>query len=208
MAHHIQLMHARGSCSLKISVIVTCYNIRDYIAQCLDSLINQTIDDIEFIVVDDCSTDGSTEIVKAYAKKDSRIRPVLLEKNTPGGTGIPSNIGMDMALGDYIGFADGDDWCHRDMFGSLYAAAVSSNADLAIANFQTYDDLTGEYSDPPEATKLNTNHLQCDTALKGLETKLALISLDPVHWRHGKSIPSRLKIWLGPGDGKRFLCSA
>ncbi len=131
-----------------LSVIVTAYNIERYIAQCLDSVINQTLSDIEIIVVDDGSTDGTAQIIKDYAQQDARIRPILFDRNTIGGVASAANAGLDAATGDYVGFADGDDLCEIDMFRQLYDAATAANADLAMCRYLLLDEQT-EATAPP-----------------------------------------------------------
>lgn len=108
-----------------VSVIVPVYNVQDYLAKCLDSLVNQTLRNIEIICVDDGSTDGSGEILARYEKKDPRIR-VITKKN--GGQSSARNAGIRVARADYIGFVDSDDWAERDMFECAYLAM--DDADL------------------------------------------------------------------------------
>ena len=133
-----------------VSVIVTAYNIERYIAQCLDSVIGQTLSDLEIIVVDDGSTDGTAEIIQDYARRDTRVRPILFDRNTIGGVASAANAGLDAATGDYIGFADGDDLCEPDMFGKLYAAAVAADADLAMCRYLLLDERTGATAPPAD----------------------------------------------------------
>ena len=104
----------------KISIITPVYNSEKYLEQCLDSVVCQTLQDIEIILVDDCSTDSSPAICDRYAKKDSRIR-VVHNKNS--GMGVSYNLGMDKAKGEYIGFAESDDFIKNNMFEELYRLA-------------------------------------------------------------------------------------
>lgn len=134
----------------KISVIVTAYNIESYIAQCLDSVIGQTLSDLEIIVVDDGSKDGTVQIIRDYAQRDTRIRPILFEKNTIGGVASAANAGLDAATGDYVGFADGDDICEKDLFSKLYDAAVEADADLAMCGYLLLDEQTGATAEPAD----------------------------------------------------------
>ncbi|VDS10770.1 putative glycosyltransferase EpsJ [Paracoccus haematequi] len=135
----------------KLSVIVTAYNIESYIAQCLDSVIGQTMTDIEIIVVDDGSTDSTAQIIHDYAGRDDRIRPILFERNTIGGVASAANAGLDAATGDYVGFADGDDICDTDMFRRLYQAAVAADADLAMCQYRLLDEQTGVLAEPADS---------------------------------------------------------
>jgi glycosyltransferase involved in cell wall biosynthesis len=91
----------------KVSVIIPVYNVEAYLRQCLDSVVNQTLKDIEMICVDDGSTDSSAEILKEYAKKDERIR-VLTQSNS--GAGAARNAGLVSAKGKWLYFLDGDDF--------------------------------------------------------------------------------------------------
>lgn len=112
-----------------ISILVPVYNVSKYLRQCLDSLVNQTIKDIEIICVDDGSTDSSHEILEEYAAADSRIVIV-----TKANGGLPSarNAGLDVAKGKYVGFVDGDDYVDTDMYRKMYNAAVANDADIVV----------------------------------------------------------------------------
>lgn len=114
----------------KVSVIVPIYNVEIYLARCLDSLINQTLEDIEIICVNDGSTDNSTQILEDYAKKDNRIK-IITQVNS--GLSEARNTGVRNSSGDYIGFVDSDDYVDSDYFEKLYIAASDNNADIACA---------------------------------------------------------------------------
>jgi len=96
----------------KISILVAVYNTAVYLPQCLDSLLSQTLKDIEVLCVDDASTDKSLEILHQYAEKDERVRVFALKENR--GQAHARNVGLSHATGDYIGFVDSDDWLSRD----------------------------------------------------------------------------------------------
>lgn len=115
-----------------ISVILPIYNMQDYIAECLESVINQTYKDIEIICVNDFSMDNSMTIVKNYAKNDNRIKIVNNEKNR--GLGGARNAGLDVATGDYIIFCDTDDKIMPDMIEKLYNSIKNNNADMAFCD--------------------------------------------------------------------------
>tara|TARA_R110002072_G_scaffold175283_3_gene331038 strand:+ start:420 stop:1676 length:1257 start_codon:yes stop_codon:yes gene_type:complete len=134
----------------KLSIIVTCYNIEPYLVQCLESVIGQTMTDIEIIIVDDGSKDGTPAIIREYAARDSRIKTVLMTTNTIGGVATAANAGLDIATGDYIGFADGDDYCEPTMFEKLYDAAVASDSDLSMCQYLLEDERTSERRPPAE----------------------------------------------------------
>ncbi len=133
-----------------LSIIVTAYNVAPYIGACLESVRNQTLEDIEIIVVDDGSTDGTAEIIAEQARADARIRPIRFEENTPGGVGPAANAGIAAATGDFLGFADGDDLYDPQMFATLHAAAVAHDADLAMCRYQLLDEADGTLREPDE----------------------------------------------------------
>jgi len=119
----------------KISVIIPVYNGRDFIKDCLDSLINQTLKDIEIICVDDESTDDSYSILLNYEKRDSRIK-VIRQKN--GGAGLARNNGMQYANGEYLSILDIDDFYELNMLEKAYEKATSDNADIVVFGSDTY----------------------------------------------------------------------
>lgn len=126
---------------IKVSVIVPVYNVEKYLRQCLDSIVNQTLKEIEIICVNDGSTDSSPQIISEYVKKDSRVR-MISKENT--GYGNSMNCGIDQARGEYIGIVESDDYAECDMFEKLYNSAHNSNLDVAKAGFFFY------YSVPEE----------------------------------------------------------
>jgi glycosyltransferase involved in cell wall biosynthesis len=115
----------------KVSVIVPVYNVEPYLRRCLDSLINQTLRDIEIICINDCSLDKSLAILKRYAKEDNRIKIIDLEKNQ--GVSVARNNGMKIAEGEYIGFCDPDDYVDLNFYEKLYKTAKFKNADIVKA---------------------------------------------------------------------------
>lgn len=119
----------------KISIIIPIYNTAHYLQECLDSVINQTIDDIEIICVNDGSTDNSLEILKAYEQKDNRIK-VISKQNT--GYGHTMNVGIDTASGEYIGIVESDDYVAPDMYATLYDLAVMNNLDFVKTDFYQF----------------------------------------------------------------------
>ncbi len=113
---------------MKISVIVPVYNTEDYLERCLNSLITQTIQDIEIICVNDGSSDGSLNILKKFERKDARIKVI----NQPNlGVSSARNNAMKIAQGEYIGFVDSDDWVAKDFYEKLYDAAITYKCDIA-----------------------------------------------------------------------------
>ena len=120
---------------MKVSVIVPVYNAKDYIEKCLDSLVNQTLEDVEIIVIDDGSTDNTFKKVLKYGDKVSLIR----KKN--GGVASARNEGLRVAKGEYIAFVDCDDWVKVDMFLKLYNEAIKNNYDVVECDFKYVDDI-------------------------------------------------------------------
>lgn len=118
--------------SPKISIIVPVYNVEKYIHRCIHSLINQTLRDIEIILVDDESPDSCPQICDEYASKDTRIK-VIHKKNE--GLGLTRNAGLEAATGEYIAFIDSDDWVDLVMYETLYNTAQRSNAIQFIAAY-------------------------------------------------------------------------
>lgn len=115
-----------------ISVIVTCYNLEDYISRCLESLINQTHKNLEIIVVNDKSTDSSLDIINEYVERDSRIRLINNEENY--GAGKSRKIGIESAKGDYISLIDGDDYVTKNFLKNLYDLSKIYDADIVSGN--------------------------------------------------------------------------
>lgn len=128
----------------EVSVIIPVYNVEKYLPQCLESVINQTLREIEIICVNDGSTDASGLILDGYAKKDSRIL-VIHKENT--GYGNSMNTGLDRAEGAYIAIIESDDFAEPDMLEKLYQAAIESDADITKANHYNYWDEKDEYCD-------------------------------------------------------------
>lgn len=102
----------------KVSVITTVYNVGDYLKTCIDSILNQTLQDIELILVNDCSTDNSLDIINTY--NDSRIKLINNDENV--GCGMSRQIGLDNAVGEYTMFVDGDDYIESDCLEMMYNA--------------------------------------------------------------------------------------
>jgi glycosyltransferase involved in cell wall biosynthesis len=114
---------------IKVSIIVPVYNVEPYLSRSLDSLVNQTLSDIEIICINDCSQDKSLVILKEYAKKDKRIKIIDFEKNQ--GVSAARNSGMKIAKGEYLGFCDPDDYVDLDFYEKLYKLAKNKTADIA-----------------------------------------------------------------------------
>lgn len=117
---------------LKVSVIVPVYNVETYLERCLDSLINQTLEDIEIIAVNDGSTDNSLHILNKYAKKDKRIK-VINKDNT--GVSDCRNIAMKQMKGEYLTFVDSDDWIDNNALEIMYKKAKEEKSDLVMCTY-------------------------------------------------------------------------
>ena len=134
----------------RISVIVPIYNDDKYLHECLDSLINQTFEDIEIICVNDGSTDGSLDILKQYESEDSRIKVISQENK---GVGAARNVGIKKASGEYIYFIDSDDYLDETGLEEMYGMSKEMDLDLLIFKLIAFDDESGErnynYSDMP-----------------------------------------------------------
>ncbi len=116
----------------KVSILVPIYNVETYLKECLDSIINQTLQDIEIICLNDGSTDNCLNILQEYQKKDNRIKIVNKENS---GYGASMNIGIQIAKGEYIGIVEPDDYCDINMFHDLYEIAKKNAADLVKSNW-------------------------------------------------------------------------
>ena len=122
----------------KISVIIPVYNVESYIRKCLDSVINQTHNNLEILCIDDGSTDKSGIICDEYAKKDNRIS---VFHKTNGGVGSARNVGLINLSGDYVGFVDSDDWLEPDMYEVLYNVLVENGVTFSVVSYtMEYDD--------------------------------------------------------------------
>lgn len=116
----------------KVSVIVPIYNVEKYLRRSIESIQKQTLKDIEIILINDGSSDGSLAICQEYQKKDNRIE--IIDKPN-GGVSSARNAGLEIAKGDYIGFVDPDDWIESEMFNSMYNLAMNTVADICISDY-------------------------------------------------------------------------
>ena len=119
-----------GKKNLKVSVIIPAYNVEDYIAECLDSILKQNIQDIEIVCVDDCSTDCTGDILKKYVKKHKNIKIFRNEKN--GGLAKTRNVGIEKATGDFLLFVDSDDTLQEETVSELMREAQVYDADIIM----------------------------------------------------------------------------
>lgn len=126
---------------ISVSVIIPIYNMDNFINNCLESIINQTLKNIEILCIDDCSTDNSKEIILDYCKKDKRVHYVSLEKNS--GSGVARNVGITKAKGIYVAFMDPDDYYYDNYaLQHLYTLATQYNSNSVAGNMMELDDVT------------------------------------------------------------------
>lgn len=116
-----------------ISIVVVVYNTEKYLNDCMDSVVNQTYQNLEIICVNDCSTDDSLKILEEYASKDSRIKIITNERNS--GSGITRNVGIDAAHGEYILFIDSDDWIDLTLCEKGMQLAKKEKPDMIFYSF-------------------------------------------------------------------------
>ncbi|MBD5402939.1 glycosyltransferase [bacterium] len=147
---------------IAVSVIVPVYNVEKYLKRCLNSLINQTLKNIEIICINDGSTDKSAKILNEYSS-DKRIK-IINQQNS--GPSISRNKGINIAKGEYIGFIDSDDWVDLDFYEKLYKSATKHNTDIATAGIIRLHKLHKKYhlKITKEEISNNTNEkfLLCD----------------------------------------------
>lgn len=134
-----------------ISVIMLTYNRERLVGRAIESILNQTYRDFEFIIVNNGSTDKSGKIAESYAKQDKRIKVVHIPKSSIG-TG--RNVGLNHAVGEYITYIDDDDWCEPDFLEFLYEARISNNADISICAAYKEDRQENSFVGKPDETLL------------------------------------------------------
>ena len=130
----------------KISVIIPVFNSLKWLEKCVTSVLNQTYKNLEIILVDDGSTDGSEKLCDDYAKKDKRV-VVVHQKN--GGLSAARNTGLEKASGDFVAFADSDDYLETNMLEKLHSSLLEKEADIVICGFVMEDESGKEYADTP-----------------------------------------------------------
>lgn len=127
---------------IKVSVVIPVYNVEDYLEECLDSIVNQTLKDIEIICVNDGSTDNSLNILKFYAGKDNRI---ILINQENGGHAVATNVGMKHAKGKYLFLMDSDDVLKEDALEKTFCVAEEKKVDFVLFKAINYDDVNDEF---------------------------------------------------------------
>nr|WP_019265769.1 glycosyltransferase family 2 protein [Methanobrevibacter smithii] len=178
---------------VKVSVIVPVFNVGDYLSTSLDSILNQSLEDIEIICINDGSTDDSLKILENYAKKDNRIKIISKENE---GQGTARNVGLDNACGEFISFVDADDFIKKDMLEKLYNKSVNGNLDLVMCKVSSFDNETHVIDD-----NLWYYSLKCFSGFKkevfnNLDTKefTSLISVTPYNKLYRRSFVEKNNI--------------
>ena len=119
----------------KVSILIPCYNVEKFIRQCMNSVVNQTLHDIEIICVNDGSTDSTLDILREYEDRDSRVK-VISKHNS--GYGASMNIALESAKGEFIGIVESDDYADLNMFENLYNLALKHNVDIVKGDWYSY----------------------------------------------------------------------
>lgn len=163
-----------------LSIVMPVFNVGPYLDASILSVLSQTLEDFELIIVNDASTDNGKNIIEMYQNIDSRIKFINLNFNTLGGAGIPSNIGINAAQGKYIGFVDSDDWVVNDAFEKLVTEAEKFNAELVIGDFNTFNEDNRVVS--PAYDKGRWANIPLNEITSGLKCA-DLFRMSPVPWR-------------------------
>jgi glycosyltransferase involved in cell wall biosynthesis len=157
----------------KISVIVPVYNVEKYIHYCINSILEQSFNDFECILVDDCSPDNCPQICDEYEKRDNRIKVIHKEQN--GGLPQARKTGIQAANGDFILFIDSDDWIELDMLEKMYNKAIAGNYDIVVSNGFN-----------------NTNDCQTDDIKPEIDDKILILKHLIMYWRYSPSVCDKL----------------
>lgn len=163
----------------KVSVIIPVYNTEQFLRECLDSVINQTLKDIEIICVDDGSTDNSVQILNEYAQKYNYVK-VLTQENKYAG--VARNYGMSVASGEFCAFLDSDDCYLEDALEVLYNAAVTHNLDMVKGNFYIFNQDTSIHSTSPYSLNASVPDYFKNKVIKFDDAPEALIYATDVPW--------------------------
>ena len=165
----------------KVSIVVPIYNVEKYLRQCLDSIVNQTLTDIEIICVNDGSKDSSGEIIEEYVAKDPRVKAIHKENS---GYGNSMNRGFDMATGEYIGIVESDDYAELDMFEKLYNCAKENNLDACKSGFYYYYSVPTEKNIPCNiASYVMCQDVFCPTDdFDSLREQIEFFNIKPTIW--------------------------
>ncbi|MCB5279485.1 MAG: glycosyltransferase [Candidatus Cloacimonetes bacterium] len=165
----------------KISIIVPVFNVEIFLNTCIESILCQEIHDFELILVDDGSTDNSGAICDDFANIDKRIRVIHTENK---GQSSARNLGISLAIGEYIGFVDSDDYISSVMYSSLYEKIIANNADISVCNFLVGDK---DNSYKPFTENVNDMTLDTEAALKEIYTN-RILSFSPCNKLYRRSL--------------------
>lgn len=163
-----------------VSIVVAAYNVEKYLSQCLDALLNQTLDNVEIIVVNDASTDATSQLLSSYQSRYAQLRVFACQRNV--GLASVRNIGLRAARGHYVGFADGDDWVDTRMCEIMYGRASTDDAEVLIADtYVLYEDskVFGRFFDYRLRQGLDP---EIRTAPFELSQDRHVLLLEPVAW--------------------------
>lgn len=149
----------------KVSIIVPIHDAKEYLERCLDTLINQSLRNIEIILVLDCPSDGSDIIAYKYSKQDDRIK--LIINNTNKHIGLSRNVGLDAATSDYIGFSDHDDFRDLNMYEKLYNRITETNSDIVLGISSTVGSENRVSNIPNDWDEKNIQELALEDLLRG-----------------------------------------
>lgn len=160
----------------KVSIVVPVYNVEKYLDRCVQSLRNQTVHDIEIILVDDESPDNCPALCDRYALEDARIK-VVHKKN--GGLGMACNSGIEAAGGEFIAFVDSDDWVDNNMYECMLAAAEKHNADVVYTGLKRSDGANITcYLPHPNTEEIRSDHESIDELFKDMIASAPQVRVD------------------------------
>ena len=144
----------------KVSIIIPCYGVERYLDRCMETIVRQTLKDIEIILVDDKSPDRVPQMCDEWAKRDARIKVIHKEKNE--GLGFARNTGLDVATGEYVAFIDSDDYVDTSMFATLYEKAKETSSDIVYCGLkqEKAKDVFVDIQDFKVETSFEKNKLQ------------------------------------------------
>ena len=163
-----------------VSVVMPVFNVAAYLDASILSVLTQTYKNLEVIIVNDASTDNGIQIIRMFEKLDKRIKIIDLEFNTLGGAGIPSNIGVDAASGEYIAYADSDDILDKYAIEKMVNLAIKEDVDAVIADFSNFSEDTREVKVAYD--KKNWDGLPLERSFSPADYP-SVFRLSPVPWR-------------------------
>lgn len=163
-----------------VSIVMPIFNVAPYLDESIMSVLNQSYQNIELIIINDYSTDNSADIIKMYTDRDSRIKVIHLQTNTMGGTGIPSNIGVEFAQGHYLAYIDGDDILDKYAVQKMVESALIHQVDIVIADFQSFHNETKSFEHSYD--KKNWADIPLNKPFVP-ESNPKIFKLSPVPWR-------------------------